>query len=185
MLPTPSGAYVVNRMLRDSEQARKQRSIRFCRPDQSHISLGEFVHGLFLSLQNLVSSLCNHISCVISFCSKKQMPWVAARWVVAFVKNAQSIWNWTIRQFPRDSRRKSAFTAPPEHSVSMTTSGPDPSPAFWRFSFYNVCPKSLILRNVVSLPRYSCHVLIMLFRSSLAGTKPFSSSQNMCVAHTC
>lgn len=49
------------------------------------------------------STFCDAIIPVILSRSKKEMIWIAAQFVVAFVQNVKTVWDWTLTKLPSKS----------------------------------------------------------------------------------
>lgn len=76
--------------------------------------------GSRVSFSVALSSFSGRIKAIIKVCSQKQMTRVAARRVVAFVKNVHSFWNRTFSEYPSNPRCNLAFCEPRlENSISV------------------------------------------------------------------
>ena len=81
------------------------------------------------------SSLSNHIPDVVRLSSKKQMRWINAWRIIAFVKYGHIFWNWPTKQSPRSAMSHffSIFDRPPcETSIASRCSSALIFPAFRR-----------------------------------------------------
>lgn len=72
--------------------------------------------------------LFNSIKHIFQMRSKKQMIWPYARFIVAFMKNIYTIWNFSIMQYPRYSMSGSCFFSKPERTISSSCSTTNPKP---------------------------------------------------------
>ena len=63
-------------------------------------------------LTPLRSAFCNLVMHIISVCSKEQVGWINARWIVAAVKNAFPFWNWPETENPRESVSEHSLRSP-------------------------------------------------------------------------
>jgi len=87
---------VANFLLRQAGIAEREYFYGLC--------IGEF--GERASLSQVRAHLLGLVSIVFGSCAEKEMLGVHARWVVAFMQNAQLIWNRTFVQNPRGTVRR-------------------------------------------------------------------------------
>lgn len=61
---------------------------------------GQFAKVCVLSFSRLSPSFFKTVSGIVAHCSNKQMPWITAWWIIAFMANAQPFWNRAKTCFP-------------------------------------------------------------------------------------
>lgn len=111
------------------------RSCSFKAPDFNYLVFGDFG-------RSSISALFGHVLAVVLHRTKEKMFRVYARWIVACVKNAKSIWNGSVVNHPRYSMCQSLFSGRPsfsKHTVSLLLLFAGPVPA----SLGDVSPKSM------------------------------------------
>lgn len=184
MLPRSPRSNIVYSVLGNAVSLCKLRSITLSGSYEANVLFRKFVIWLLLASKHPIPSFQKHVPGIVQLCSKKQMIWITTRRIVAAMKYAGVFWDLAIRQFPHNSRSKPVFAVPPVNSIPMLIGSANPTPTTQRVvRFKDVLPESLFLRDIISLSGNSCHALIVLLASSLTRANPFSSSQNMCVAH--
>lgn len=117
------------------------------------IALSDFFDLFFCQFYMLaVSFFVIHICHIIRSCSKKQMGWIDANSVIAFMQNIKSIRYRTISQFPRHAMSPRLNIMYPPVSISSFAGLPYPA----IFSLFDFRPKSFSQRY---LP--GCHKNIL------------------------
>lgn len=87
-----------------------------------------------------VSALIDRIADIVRYCSKKEMVRAAARWVVAFVKDAKVVWNCPEVNLPRKPMRRKLFHPISDDTVAFSVKCAFPSPTI--LTDYDVRPKA-------------------------------------------
>ncbi len=120
-----------------------------------------------VSLRSVTSSSCStsfafHVKRILSRCSKEEMIWSNASWVVATMKYPQFANNRAVRQFESNPLGIGGLAIDPELSVPVngTTSGPFPA----SFAAIHLRPESLVHRLNLSCIR----TLTRTIRANLA-----------------
>lgn len=113
-----------------------------------------FKFGLRISFSNrrISPTFSLPVRIVFPRSSKKQVVWIYTRWIVTFVKCANSFWDISEFQSPRYSMCRSVFSVPARVSVAIFIKTSSPFPAesqFWNMrhlttSLINFFPKSLL-----------------------------------------
>lgn len=106
MFPAFSSNYTVDVSVRNIEFSRYFSLIKSIFkeiPNIYNVGIRKFVHSIYCSVCMKCSSFFNHIFVVVKSCSKKEVIWVNARRVIAFMKNAEFVWNFPIMNFPGKS----------------------------------------------------------------------------------
>lgn len=102
------------------------------------MSVGSFFAFLAMNWRVAAATFVMHILCVVGLCAKKEMGWIAARRIVAYMANVHAVWYRSISKFPSNTAGDRAFVASTfslahrEVSVSMRPATCLPLPAFVR-----------------------------------------------------
>lgn len=136
-------------------------------------------------VMNFIPTLFHHVLRVVFFCSKEQVVRVAALWVIATVKNKQTVRNRTILNLPCNSWGNFGFSIQPKPSVSQRGRAPGPYPAHFMGSNLNLGPESFRHRNKSSRVCYFLHSPVLFDRPSLGRSYSGSAGQNMGITHRC
>lgn len=85
---------------------------------------------------------------IIVVCTQEQMFWIAARWVIAFMKNPKPVGNKVVCQYPCDTMGRDSLVNKPKLPISLTVPVSLPQPAI-------IGAKNIYLRPKVrcDLPR--------------------------------
>lgn len=90
------------------------------------------------SIAYAMSSFLSHILHIITSCSYEKMFRIYASRIVALMTDKHSFWNFTKRQFPRNSLGMVGPSFPSEHPIATTfTTYPNPT----SFSFFDIRPE--------------------------------------------
>jgi len=109
-------------------------------------------HRLSLSFSSLKASFGHTIRTIIALCSKKQVRWITARRIIAFVQNAHSCWNWPISDYPCCTMSQHCRPVKSYDSVTLCGgTGRIPQPAFIFSPTCYASPKQHIQRQFGSL----------------------------------
>lgn len=144
-------------------------------------------YGVFFSTTRVgsVTSLPIHVSNILRPCSKKQMLWVAARWIVAMMAYVQSSIVITIRKNVRQLMSIVHFTKIRHSSVPLIRPATHERPAFVRksdlyflekpvgsglFEFFHVSLKSRSTK-FLKLCRVFLHKSLSLICATLSGVR--------------
>ena len=119
---------------------------RVQKPHFLNLNFGKSGSGIFTSVHwrqfvPFRSTFFHHILRVVFRSSAKQMCWVAAWRVVAFMKNPKAIWNWAIGNFKSNSMSLKTLSHNCENSMPImsTTAGVRPT-SIITSGFVNVLP---------------------------------------------
>lgn len=99
------------------------------RPNGSNLRVGQYGVPMLLSFWH--SSFTRSILSIVFLCSKKQMIWSNAGWIVAMMQHAKSFWNWASVKNPTCSVSFHKSTTPPsntKYSIPMFILGTNPQP---------------------------------------------------------
>lgn len=137
-----------------------------------HLCFGQFRSSVQCAVSDKLSSLGNHVPNIISKASNKQMVWVHARRIVAFVQHAHTIfaylnalavralWKCKVRQFPRNSMSAFRFTISPDLPVAVSECCSEPQPAATARVFPDSLPESFHKRPFEVSPKGLERVLV-------------------------
>lgn len=116
--------------------------LRTCQKPAVHSDLTNFCFSKFVIQPPLQIS----VSAVIRIRAEKQMRWIDAPRHIAVMQNKQSIWDWPIVQFPRESVDKCFPTVEAaKATVSPAINKTRPQPTTIRL--FNATPKTLQQRH--------------------------------------
>lgn len=132
-----------------SRQLSLERASGMTASDLKHIFLRQQRMPVFFTRHNYKSTLRNAIIGVVGLSSKKQMIRIAARRIIAFVKNLHSWWDRSVFQSPRKAMGQNWSTSMgPNPTVTIVGAiVSDPRPTFTGFAFSNLLPKSFFSRS--------------------------------------
>jgi len=86
------------------------------------------------------------ILAVIVRSSKKQMAWITARTIIAFVQHMKPFWNRAFLGFPSESMRSSILPIHGKGTITVIKSTGWPFPAFAIWECFKMIPKSFLQR---------------------------------------
>lgn len=110
------------------------------RPDLTNMMVFKFGPSVLHPLARSASAFTHSVPIIIAICSQKQMRRVAARTIIAFVKDAKAVWNWAFGKFKSSSMRSHNFFLPSKLTVAVPART-HPRPTFiWR-PLLHFCPK--------------------------------------------
>lgn len=141
--PSPSFSNMLDAALANSKQHSKLKAGKIGVTNRNHIRFGQLHTWGIFSAWVFLSSLQNHVLSVFFFRSEEKMRWSYTGRIIAFVKNAFRIRNWSKMQNPTGTARNdvASISFPfSDYSVSKGNSGTNPQPAIVRN--FNFRPKS-------------------------------------------
>lgn len=114
-------------------------------PNLFHFIIRQLGGCAFLSSQGRVSvsSLEHHVLSVLSLCVHEKMIRIYACRIVAMMKHAQAVWNWTNVKLPRNSVSKRINLIPRDDSIAERTLRCHPRPAVIFSVFFYFLPKTI------------------------------------------
>jgi len=86
--------------------------------------------GMRKSISHRLTMFCYFVGIIISLCTKKQVGWINARRVIAFVQHMKSFRNLSVAEFVSDAMRKGRMLIDEYDSVTRLELGSFPWPAF-------------------------------------------------------
>lgn len=120
------------------------------RTNSHNVSRAKLRGPFFFSVYSLLSSFFNTVLHIVFNGSTKQMGWIAARRIVAFVTNQLTFRDWSIFNLPRhpmSHRPFVVFSRWAKDAVSMNICFSFKRPAFVWSKLSDTVPKPLIHRN--------------------------------------
>lgn len=124
-----------------------------------------FSHSVFFSTKVYCSSFLSRVSHVFCVRANKEMIWIAASRIVAFVKNMKSDRDFSIFYFPSYSAGNVTFPSKPKLTIFFGSSMPQPRPTFfWRLN-QNIIPKTFWHWFSSRLPSLFCSKRALLWSS--------------------
>ena len=111
------------------------------------VSLADLPHIVARQFPVWLTLLLRHIREVICLCSKKQVVWSDACADVASMANAQSLWDWSVRQLVRDAM--SVFVLRSNRRSVAVVQGASPQPA--RVSLFDIGPECIGSERLLKL----------------------------------
>jgi hypothetical protein len=131
--------------------------------DLSYIIFGKLGSSVQNTFSVCITSLCNSISGIVQICSKKKVPRIAARFIVALVKNTKSRWNGAVRKGPSNSVCAPILFIPPDISIAtLAIKTPSPFPTFQWGSNIHSLPEPFMKSVFKPLSMY-CSCLLKFF----------------------
>lgn len=110
----------------------------------AHVRLLEFGRtlGFAYCSRNNTSPLCVHIGNIVGGCAKKQVRWIAARGIVAFMQNVEAVRNHANVNLPGKAVRESGYAIHSQLSVTCVIPVALPFPTFALGGWRDIFPKS-------------------------------------------
>jgi hypothetical protein len=112
-------------------------------PDFQHALWRQFAFPAIPTVQMPVASLCDHVVGVVFASSKKKMLRIAARWVIAAMKNAKAVTDWTKRQLPCEPMRQDRPAVEMSSAIIPCIPANLPLPTIATSTSIHMAPKSL------------------------------------------
>ena len=119
------------------------------RSNLQYLSLGENAHSVLHAFRGATPSLAIHVGGVFALRAQRQMRRIAARWIVAGMKNVFAFWNWSVGKLPRQSVSVQKFFMPSDLTVAFRCFT-RPRPAFFLRSLRNMLEEPFRPRCVPS-----------------------------------
>lgn len=101
----------------------------------------KFTGAIGRAFKIIISAFGIHISRIIHFSSNKKMIWVNASWIIAFMKNAKTFWNWPDMNLITKSMSYNGSIIEPKLAMAEVSCATSPIPTC--FSFINVAHESI------------------------------------------
>lgn len=147
MFPRFSKFNILNRASANTESASDP--ILRKRPLRQHYSYflnlfnGQFMMGMIFGMWR--STFPSHVGAVFWSCAQKKVVWTNTSSIIAFVKNTQTFWNWTIVTLPGVTMSLNFFKVNKKPTIPILISFSNPFPTIANRNF---SPKSFIRRLI-------------------------------------
>ena len=93
-----------------------------------YVSTGNFRPRCVVAKENAVAPFSDHVQSVVGIRTKKEVIWIAARRIIALVKNMKQVWDRTIRNFPCTTIGTYGFSAMVGFPISVLVFASQPWP---------------------------------------------------------
>lgn len=127
------------------------------------ILIGKLAFWIGTTPKRYLSTLYNHVLCIIFCGSKKHMIWIATPSIVAFMTHKKPIGYFSICKYPRPSMRLYDFTANTIHSPSGGINTPFPVPTIF------------FIANIYFTPKY-IWIIVSSIRHLISKIKIYASA---------